>query len=257
MLTQQAPATPILATPEPLLEVRDLVVRYGDTPALEGTSLDLGAGEFVAVIGPNGAGKSTLLKAILGLIPVESGKIQFSSQLGPQPRHALSYVPQSQTLDWSFPLTVFDAVMMGRTGRLGWLRQPGNHDRQIVHQALEKADIVALTTRPIAALSGGQKQRVLLARMLARESQVLLLDEPLTGVDTVTQESIFGLLERERQSGKALVMVTHDLEAAAKWCSSLMLLNRTVIAAGPPETVYTPQNIERTFSSSHLGHAHA
>jgi manganese/iron transport system ATP-binding protein len=262
MLTQQAPSPIHLTGAETLLEVRDVTVRYGETSALENANLSLHAGEFVAVIGPNGAGKSTLLKAALGLVAVTSGEIQFSkslrpSKLGAGPTQAISYVPQQQSLDWSFPVTVRDVVMMGRTGRIGWLKYPGMADRQIVQESLEKADIVNLASRPVAALSGGQKQRVLLARMLARESQILLLDEPLTGVDAVTQTAIFELLERERQAGKALVMVTHDLENAAKWCSSLLLVNRRVIAAGPPELVYTPQNIEATFSSSHLNHVHA
>jgi manganese/iron transport system ATP-binding protein len=256
MLTQQAPSSIQVARAEALLEVRDLTVRYGETSALEHANLSLHTGEFVAVIGPNGAGKSTLLKAALGLVAVTSGEIQFSRSLGQKPTQAISYVPQQQSLDWSFPVTVRDVVMMGRTGRIGWLKYPGIADRQIVQESLEKADIVNLASRPVAALSGGQKQRVLLARMLARESQILLLDEPLTGVDAVTQTAIFELLERERQAGKALVMVTHDLENAAKWCSSLLLVNRRVIAAGPPELVYTPQNIEATFSSSHLNHVH-
>jgi manganese/iron transport system ATP-binding protein len=257
MLTQQAPNVSNFSAAKPLLEVRDLSVRYGETSALENANLSLHAGEFVAVIGPNGAGKSTLLKAALGLVAVTSGEIQFSSHLGLRPTQAISYVPQQQSLDWSFPVTVRDVVMMGRTGRIGWLKYPGARDRQIVQESLEKADILNLASRPVAALSGGQKQRVLLARMLARESQILLLDEPLTGVDAMTQTAIFELLERERQAGKALVMVTHDLENAAKWCSSLLLVNRRVIAAGPPELVYTPQNIEATFSSSHLNHVHA
>ena len=257
MLTQEAPSFIHSSTAKPLLEVHDLTVRYGETSALENADLSLRSGEFVAVIGPNGAGKSTLLKAILGLIQVSSGEIRFSSDLGQKPTQAISYVPQQQTLDWSFPVTVRDVVMMGRTGRIGWLKYPGSADRQIVQASLEKADILNLASRPVAALSGGQKQRVLLARMLARESQILLLDEPLTGVDAVTQTAIFELLERERQAGKALVMVTHDLENAAKWCSSLLLVNRRVIASGPPELVYTPHNIEATFSSSHLNHVHA
>jgi manganese/iron transport system ATP-binding protein len=240
-----------------MLEVRDLSVHYGETIALKNANLSLHAGEFVAVIGPNGAGKSTLLKAALGLVTVSSGEIRFSNQLGSRPTQAISYVPQQQSLDWSFPVTVRDVVMMGRTGRIGWLKYPGARDRRIVQESLEKADILNLASRPVAALSGGQKQRVLLARMLVRESQILLLDEPLTGVDAVTQTAIFEVLERERQAGKALVMVTHDLENAAKWCSSLLLVNRRVIAAGPPELVYTPQNIEATFSSSHLNHVHA
>jgi manganese/iron transport system ATP-binding protein len=262
MLTQEAPRFSGFSVAEPLLEVRDLTVRYGETSALENVNLSLQSGEFVAVIGPNGAGKSTLLKAILGLIQVSSGEIRFSSNLGQhqrvsKPTQAISYVPQQQTLDWSFPVTVRDVVMMGRTGRIGWLKHPAPRDRQIVQESLEKADILNLASRPVAALSGGQKQRVLLARMLARESQILLLDEPLTGVDTVTQTAIFELLEHERQAGKALVMVTHDLENAAKWCSSLLLVNRRVVASGPPKLVYTPHNIEATFSNSHLNHAHA
>ena len=240
----------------PLLDVRGLGVQYGETLALEGASFCLCPGEFVAVIGPNGAGKSTLMKTILGLNPHQSGTIRFAIELGKHPTRAISYVPQQQTLEWSFPVSVFDLVMMGRVGRLGWFRYPGASDRRIVRESLEATGTLNLASRPIAALSGGQKQRVLLARMLARESRLLFLDEPLTGVDTVTQESIFEVLERERSRGKALLMVTHDLEAAAKWCSSLILLNRTVIASGPPAVVYTPQNIERTFSSSHIGHTH-
>ncbi len=241
----------------PLVDVRDLGVQYGETLALEGASFCLCPSEFVAVIGPNGAGKSTLMKALLGLTAHQHGEIRFSSELGANPTRSISYVPQQQTLDWSFPVSVFDLVMMGRVGRLGWFKYPGANDRRIVRESLEATGTLNLSARPVAALSGGQKQRVLLARMLARESRLLFLDEPLTGVDAVTQESIFEILERERSRGKALLMVTHDLEAAAKWCSSLILLNRTVIASGPPAKVYTPQNIERTFSSSHIAHTHA
>jgi manganese/iron transport system ATP-binding protein len=256
MLTQQAPIIKPMLQPQALLEVRNLSVRFGETSALEHANLSLQASQFVAVIGPNGAGKSTLLKAVLGLIPISAGEIRFSDTLGPKPTQAISYVPQQQTLDWSFPVTVRDVVMMGRTARIGWLKQVSAQDREIVQHALEQADIVNLSDRPVAALSGGQKQRVLLARMLARGSQVLLLDEPLTGVDAVTQNAIFELLEHERKSGKALVMVTHDLENAAKWCSSLLLINRRVIAAGPPESVYSAANIEATFSNSHLNCSH-
>ena len=232
-----------------LLKVKDLVVSYGETPALTGVNFHLCPQEFVAIIGPNGAGKSTLLKAILGLTPISSGTIEFSSELGSKPTQAISYVPQQQSLDWSFPVTVRDVVMMGRIGRMGWLKYPNAKDKQLVEQALVKTDVTELANRPIAALSGGQKQRVLLARMLARESKLLFLDEPLTGVDSKTQESIFEILETERAQGKALLMVTHDLEAARTWCSHLMLINRVVVASGKPELVYTPKNIEATFSS--------
>ncbi len=257
MLTEPSPTRFPNDHSHPLIVVNDLRVRFGETLALDHASFHLCPGEFVAVIGPNGAGKSTMMKAILGLIAVDAGEIRFSTDLGPHPTRAISYVPQQQTLDWSFPVSVSDMVMMGRTGRLGWFRYPGARDRAVVREALEATGTLDLASRPISALSGGQKQRVLLARMLARESRLLFLDEPLTGVDAVTQQNIFELLERERSSGKALLMVTHDLEAASRWCSSLMLLNRTVIASGPPERVYTPQNIQATFSSSHLGHDHA
>jgi manganese/iron transport system ATP-binding protein len=168
MLTQEVPGFTNFSIAEPLLEVRDLTVHYGETSALENANLSLRSGEFVAVIGPNGAGKSTLLKAILGLIQVSFGEIRFSSDLGHRPTQAISYVPQQQTLDWSFPVTVRDVVMMGRTGRIGWLKYPGSADRQIVQESLEKADILNLASRPVAALSGGQKQRVLLAHARPR-----------------------------------------------------------------------------------------
>jgi manganese/iron transport system ATP-binding protein len=234
-----------------LLKVKDLVVSYGETPALTGVNFHLCPKEFVAIIGPNGAGKSTLLKAILGLTQTSSGSIEFSSELGANPTQAISYVPQQQSLDWSFPVTVRDVVMMGRIGRIGWLKYPSPNDKQLVEQALTKTGIADLANRPVAALSGGQKQRVLLARMLARESRLLFLDEPLTGVDSKTQESIFEILEAERTGGKALLMVTHDLEAARTWCSHLMLINRVVVAAGKPDLVYTAKNIEATFSSGY------
>jgi len=241
---------------EPLLRVTDLVVAYENLLALGGASLEVRAGDLVGVIGPNGAGKSTLLKAVLGLTPASSGSISFSPTLG-KPSLAVAYVPQQQSLDWNFPLTVWDAVMMGRTARIGWLRYAGARDRQAVRESLAATGLADLAGRPVNALSGGQRQRLLLSRMLAREARVLLLDEPLTGVDPATQEQLFAVLERERAAGKGIVMVTHDLEAAAERCTGLVLLNRTVIAAGSPSSVYTPQNIEATFASSHLSHTHA
>jgi manganese/iron transport system ATP-binding protein len=231
----------------PLINVSDLRVSFGETVALSGASFHLCRGEFVAVIGPNGAGKSTLLRAMLGLIPF-SGHVSFSPALGSHPTERISYVPQQQALDWSFPVTVWDVVMMGRTRRIGWLRRPSSDDLAAVKLALERAGIYELRTRPIAALSGGQRQRVLLARMLTKEGDLLFLDEPFSGVDVKTQDGILELLEAERAAGKAILMVTHDLESARNWCSQIMLVNRTVIASGTPAQVYTAQNIELTFS---------
>ncbi|WP_189088226.1 metal ABC transporter ATP-binding protein [Deinococcus ruber] len=237
------------------MRVEHLTVRYGAQVALEDASACFQAGQFSAVIGPNGAGKSTLLKTVLGLVEATSGTVSVNG-LGTL-RSASAYVPQQQTLDWAFPVTVWDVAMMGRTARLGWLRGPRRADREIVAAALEQTEVSDLKHRPIQALSGGQRQRVLLARMLARQAQVLLLDEPLTGVDAATQEKIMRLLQEQARRGCIVAMVTHDLEAAARWCDQLLLVNRRVVAQGTPAEVYTPANIEATFSSSHLGHTHA
>ncbi|WP_293915096.1 metal ABC transporter ATP-binding protein [Deinococcus sp.] len=252
------PSSPITASVPglPLVEVRGLTLRYGAQVALECGDLTLLAGQFSAVIGPNGAGKSTLLRALVGLSVPDAGQIIFAPELG-KPVNAVAYVPQQQTLDWAFPVTVWDTAMMGRTARLGWGRWPGRSDRAKVADALEQAGVYELRDRHIGALSGGQRQRVLLARMLARDARILLLDEPLTGVDAATQLRIMALLRSQADAGRAVVMVTHDLEAAAAACDHLVLVNRRIIAQGAPEQVYTPHNVEATFSSSHLGHTHA
>lgn len=239
-----------------MIEIDHLSVSYGAQVALQDASARFVPGQFSAIIGPNGAGKSTLLKTILGLVTASSGRVSVSADLGDL-RKSSAYVPQQQMLDWAFPVTVWDVAMMGRTARLGWLRWPGRADREIVLDSLAQTEVAELKDRPIQALSGGQRQRVLLARMLARRAEVLLLDEPLTGVDAATQEKIMRLLQGEARAGRTVVMVTHDLEAAARWCDQLLLVNRTVVAQGTPEQVYTPANIECTFSSSHLGHTHA
>ncbi|MFC4639713.1 metal ABC transporter ATP-binding protein [Deinococcus hohokamensis] len=238
-----------------MLGVQNLTVRYGTHVALQDATVRFEAGVFSAIIGPNGAGKSTLLRTLVGLLPDPEGRVRFDQ--GHSARQCISYVPQQQTLDWGFPVTVWDVAMMGRTGRLGWLRWPSRQDRLRVEEALKETGVYELRGRHIGALSGGQRQRVLLARMLARQGHLLLLDEPLTGVDSATQEQLMALLRAEADRGRAVVMVTHDLEQARRWCDHLVLINRRVIADGTPEQVYTPANIEATFSSSFLGHTHA
>ncbi|WP_291430070.1 metal ABC transporter ATP-binding protein [Deinococcus sp.] len=238
-----------------MLGVENLTVKYGLQTALENATVRFEAGTFSAIIGPNGAGKSTLLKTLVGLLPDHADAVRFDP--GHSARSCISYVPQQQTLDWAFPVTVWDVAMMGRTGRLGWLHWPGRQDRQIVEGALKETGVYDLRSRHIGALSGGQRQRVLLARMLARQGHLLLLDEPLTGVDAATQETLMALLRAQADRGRAVVMVTHDLEQARRWCDHLILVNRRVIADGTPEQVYTTQNIEATFSTSFLGHTHA
>ncbi|WP_034388303.1 metal ABC transporter ATP-binding protein [Deinococcus sp. YIM 77859] len=238
-----------------MLGVENLTVRYGTHTALENATVQFAPSTLSAVIGPNGAGKSTLLKTVVGLTPPTAGRITFGE--GGNARENVAYVPQQQTLDWAFPVTVWDVAMMGRTGRLGWLRWPGRTDRERVAEALRQTGVYELRGRHIGALSGGQRQRVLLARMLARDARILLLDEPLTGVDAATQEQLMALLRAQADAGRAVVMVTHDLEQARRWCDHLVLVNRRVIADGTPQEVYTPHNIEATFSVSHLGHTHA
>lgn len=237
------------------LTARSLTVRYGHHTALDGATVTFRLGEFSAVIGPNGAGKSSLFKALLGLVPLASGSVDYGGSADLQPHAA--YVPQQQTLDWAFPVTVWDVAMMGRTGRLGWWHRPKAEDRARVEQALRQTELWELRSRHIAQLSGGQRQRVLLARMLVRDAALLLLDEPLTGVDTTTSQSLLALLRAQADAGRAVIMVTHDLEQAAHWCDQLVLVNRRVVAAGTPAEVYTPTNIEATFTVSHLGHTHA
>lgn len=245
-----------MTDPAPLsLEALNLHVRAGDFAAVRGVSMRFVAGQFSVVIGPNGAGKSTLLKTLVGLLPDPGQHVTFDP--GHSARSCVAYVPQQQTLDWAFPVTVWDAAMMGRTGRLGWLRWPGRRDRELVEAALRQTGVYDLRSRHIGALSGGQRQRVLLARMLAREGHILLLDEPLTGVDAATQEQVMTLLRGEADKGRAVVMVTHDLEQASRWCDRLVLINKKIVADGAPAEVYTPGNIEATFSSSFLGHTHA
>lgn len=238
-----------------MLGVEHLTVKYGTHVALQDATVRFDQGSFSAIIGPNGAGKSTLLKTMVGLLPDHGSAVKFDE--GHNARNCIAYVPQQQTLDWAFPVTVWDAAMMGRTGRLGWLRWPGRKDRDIVTGALKETGVYDLRHRHIGALSGGQRQRVLLARMLARQGHLLLLDEPMTGVDAATQEQLMALLRTQADRGRAVVMVTHDLEQARRWCDHIVLVNRRIIADGTPEQVYTPQNIEATFSSSFLGHTHA
>lgn len=249
-MTQPAPSHPSCYGPEALY-AQGLSVRYGEHLALEDASAAFRLGELSTIIGPNGAGKSTLLKALLGLVPLSSGRVDYAGGQALAPHAA--YVPQVQTLDWGFPVTVQDLAMMGRTGWLGWWRRPGAADRARVEQALRQTDLWELRGRHIADLSGGQRQRALLARMLVRDAAVLLLDEPLTGVDAVSAASILALLREQADMGRAVIMVTHDLAQAAMSCDQMILVSRRIVAAGPPAAVYTPQNIAAAFGGSPAG----
>ncbi len=225
--------------PPPLLRVEAVHVALGGRTALEDASLTVSGGELVGLLGPNGAGKTTLLRAVLGLAATASGSVAATGPVG--------YVPQRHDFAWDFPIDVAGAVLSGRTRTIGWLRRPGARDRAAADEALELTGLTGLRRRPIGELSGGQRQRVLVARALAAEPRLLLLDEPFTGVDVPTQDLLNELFGRLAAEGKGLLMTTHDLAAAARTCTRVVLLNRTVVAEGGPELLADPQQMLRAF----------
>lgn len=232
------------------ISVRDATVVYrnGHTGLCD-ASFDAPAGSITALVGVNGSGKSTVFKAIMGFVRVSTGTV---SVLGQSVEEALkhnivAYVPQSEDVDWNFPVLVEDVVMMGRYGHMNWLRLPAQVDRQAVAVALERVGMTAFRTRQIGELSGGQKKRVFLARALAQDGRVILLDEPFTGVDVKTEEAITDLLRGMRDEGRVMLVSTHNLGSVPEFCDRTVLLNRTVLASGRTELVFTRQNLERTF----------
>jgi ABC-type Mn2+/Zn2+ transport system ATPase subunit len=235
----------------PLLEVSHLGVSYGRNLALREVNLSLGPGQLIGIIGPNGAGKSTLLKAILGIIP-RSGQVQVAGQPLNRMRDRVAYVPQKEEVRWDFPVTVWDVVMMGRYRRIGWLKFARKTDREIVGAALEEVGMYGLRERQISQLSGGQQQRVFMARALAQQSDIIVLDEPLTGVDVASQEVILKLLTRLSQDGKLILMATHDLNTAAERCDKVACINRTLVAFGEPKEVFQPEVLSQTYGGKIL-----
>ena len=234
------------------LEIRDLTAGYGDGPTLRDVSLELPRASITAVVGPNGSGKSTLLKAILGLTPEVGGEVRVGGIDADRARDRIAYVPQREAVDWGFPITAADVVMMGRYPRLGLLRRPGPEDRERVAMALARVGMESLAGRQIGALSGGQQQRVFLARALVQEASVLLLDEPMTGVDQATEQAINGLLHDLRNDGATVVITTHDLESAAEDCDLLAFVNHRLVAFGPPAETFTPETLHATFGGELL-----
>jgi ABC-type Mn2+/Zn2+ transport system ATPase subunit len=232
------------------LTLEDFTVAYDGRPALEGVTMSVPHGAQVAIVGPNGAGKSTLFKALVGLLPVRSGRMTLRDR-GTGRGDTIAYVPQREEIDWGFPVTVQDVVMMGRYGRLGWLRRPGAADREVVASCLDELGIAELEKRAIGELSGGQQQRVFLARALAQEPHVLLLDEPFTGVDLGARESLLTLLERLRGQGITVLVSTHDMRTAAERFELVALLNGRLIAYGRPAAVFTEEHLGAAFG----GHA--
>lgn len=231
------------------LELEDVSLGYGSKTVLVGLDFQVPNGARVAVVGPNGAGKSTLFKALVGLLPIQHGQILIHGRPMGTHQDCVAYVPQREDVDWRFPVDVQDVVMMGRYGRQGWLRRPSAADRAAVAQAMEQMGISQLATQPIADLSGGQQQRVFLARALAQEPHILLMDEPFTGVDITAQEAALYLVDDLHDRGVTTIISTHDLSLAASRFDYVLLLNRRQVAFGSPAEVMQQQFLARTFGN--------
>ncbi|MCR8550979.1 manganese/iron ABC transporter ATP-binding protein [Salipiger sp. P9] len=249
MIQRSDPADPAQA-PDEGLWARDVTVTYrnGHT-ALRRASFAVPRGSVTALVGVNGAGKSTLFKAIMGFVPVAQGEIRLLGYTVKQAlkRNLVAYVPQAEEVDWSFPVLVEDVVMMGRYGHMGFLRRPSRADRDAVETALRRVNMLEFRHRQIGELSGGQKKRVFLARALAQDGQIILLDEPFTGVDVTTEEQIIALLRELREEGRVMLVSTHNLGSVPEFCDRTVLVKGTVLDHGPTARVFNRENLERAF----------
>ncbi|MCX2741476.1 metal ABC transporter ATP-binding protein [Pontibacter anaerobius] len=237
----------ILQVENPVVEVHDLTVSYDRKPVLWGIDLTLPAGALVGVIGPNGAGKSTLIKAMMDLLPVGSGYVRIFDKPIDEVRTRISYVPQRESVDWDFPASVFDVVLMGSYGKLGLFRRPRKADKDAAMDALQKVGMQSFANRQISQLSGGQQQRVFLARALAQNADIYFMDEPFAGVDIATESAIIELLRIMREQGKTVIVVHHDLQSATEYFDWVVLLNMRLVASGPTEQVLTQDLLEQTY----------
>ncbi|MCC7087374.1 MAG: metal ABC transporter ATP-binding protein [Pirellulales bacterium] len=231
----------------PLLDVHDLTVAYHRKPVLWDIDLVLNEPHLVGIIGPNGAGKSTLIKAVLGLVPLASGSVRVFDQPIGKVRKRIGYVPQRESVDWDFPVTVLDVVLMGSYGRLGWFRRPGHIERQFAHECLAKVGLADFAQQQIGQLSGGQQQRTFLARALAQKPDMYFMDEPMAGVDAATEHVVFGLLNELRKHGKTVIVVHHDLRTVPQYFDHVVLINMRLVASGPTEKTFTSVNLQKTY----------
>jgi ABC-type Mn2+/Zn2+ transport system ATPase subunit len=231
------------------IQVENVTVSYDGKVALHGANLHLGGGSIAGLVGMNGSGKSTLFKAIMGFVTPNSGRVLIGGQSirQAQKQSLVAYVPQSEEVDWDFPVNVAEVVMMGRYGRMNFMRMPRSIDRQIVAESLERVQMTELQRRQIGELSGGQKKRAFLARALAQQGQVLLLDEPFTGVDIKTEKAMIELLLELRQLGHTILVSTHDLASISTFCDQVVFINQTILAYGSTQDVFTQENLNRTF----------
>jgi manganese/zinc/iron transport system ATP- binding protein len=234
-------------SPAPILDVHDVTVAYHRKPVLWDIDWTLTAPSLVGVVGPNGAGKSTLIKAILGLVPLASGDVRVFGAAVDSERRRIGYVPQRESVDWDFPINVLDVVLMGTYGRLGWFRRPGAQEKARARDCLARVGIADLEKQQIGQLSGGQQQRTFLARALAQDADIYFMDEPMAGVDAATERIIFNLLQDLRAQGKTIVVVHHDLRTVRQFFDQVVLLNVRLVASGPTDTVFTDDNLRKTY----------
>jgi manganese/zinc/iron transport system ATP- binding protein len=229
------------------LTVEQLTVAYQRQAVLEDVSFSVPEGKLIGIIGPNGAGKSTLIKAILDFIPRVKGDIAIYGKPYKEQRHLVGYVPQRGSVDWDFPTNALDVVLMGRYGHIGLWKRPRKEDVMMAMQCLEKVGMASYAKRQISQLSGGQQQRVFLARALAQDASLYLMDEPFVGVDAATEKAIIGLLNELKAKGKTVLVVHHDLQTVRDYFDWVLLLNKKVITAGPTEEVFTYENLQKTY----------
>ena len=232
------------------MSIQGVTVELGGYMALSNVTFEVDAGTLMGVVGPNGAGKSTLFNAIAGLLPVRHGKVTLHRI--DQGSGALAYVPQRESVNWRFPVTVMDVVMMGRCCRLGWFRRPGKRDRELVNACLGRVGLWSHRSALMTEISGGQRQRVFVARALAQEASVLLLDEAFTGVDAGAQEDLVEVLRALRDEGRIVLLATHDLTNLAGRFDQVLCLNRNVCACGPPDQVFTTEVMEQLYGAHGL-----
>ncbi|MCV9994225.1 metal ABC transporter ATP-binding protein [Paeniglutamicibacter sp. ZC-3] len=243
----------------PAVTVQDLTVRYGDVLALKDASLELKNSRICGLVGMNGSGKSTLFKAIMGLVKPDSGTVRVNGGTPAQARKsaAIGYVPQSEDVDWAFPVSVHDVVMMGRYGHMGFTRRPSKADKLAVDEALERVELTDYAQRQIGQLSGGQKKRAFVARGIAQDATILLLDEPFAGVDKRSEATITRLLREQARAGAAILISTHDLHALPELADEAVLLMQRVLMHGDPKTVLRPENLALAFGLDVLGRGDA
>ncbi len=234
------------------ISIEHLTVAYDARPVLWNITIGFKEGRLTAIIGPNGAGKSTLIKSVLNFLQPITGTVAFSIQDEQnvpykKVKNKVAYVPQNTSVDWDFPATVLDVVLMGRYGHLGWLKRPGKKDKDLSKQMLLKVGLPTFASRQISQLSGGQRQRVFLARALAQEADIYIMDEPLSGVDMKTERIIMKLLKKLVEQGKTVIVVHHDLQTVEDYFDDVVFINREVIAQGPVQEAFTKENIDETY----------